>query len=70
MGWGVGLARSQVKVLRVLPSLFRDEGLVILCPFQQYDSHTRIMRLCAMEPVITEKIQSTGLKPGSASPAG
>ena len=44
-----------------------------LCPFQQYYSHTRVMKCCvhcALEPVMVEKIQSAGLEPGTARPAG
>ena len=36
----------------------------VLQPYKNYE------RLCAMEPVMFEKIQSTGLEPGTASPAG
>ena len=46
---------------------------MILCPFQLYYSHTRIMKCCVhsgMVPVMVKKIQSAGLKPGTASPAG
>ena len=45
MGSWVGKEPSY-STYRVLPSLFRDKGLVILCPFQQYYSHTRIMKGC------------------------
>ena len=34
---------------------------------QQYKNYER---LCAIEPVMVEKIQSVGLKPGTARPAG